>query len=524
MRNDSLTKPGAIKFLQTFVTELVGAAGQSGCEHCNGNSYIEKIGLTASVPLEKATLKKLDITNDINPDQYATIITKFKNDIGGNFSRTSSDAGVIRVKNSRCPFGDAVKHTPELCKMTSSVFGGIAARNFGYAKVHLNKRIATNDGLCDVSIYIDPEIAKNQPGTEYRYKEGEIISQTATESVISKIEDKVNQAWHEGSQTKIKKPDLNIIAESKVMRNILEAVEIVGPTMATVLISGETGAGKEIIARSVHALSNRYAKDIVTVNCGSIPENLIENTLFGHEKGAFTNAYDVHHGYFERAEKGTLFLDEVDALPLSAQSRLLRVLQEGEYERVGGECTLSADVRIIAATNQDLEKLVEKGEFRSDLFYRLNVVPIFIPPLRERKDDILPLVEFFLNKLSVKYDKPKKTLSEQERIKIVTNQWQGNIRELENILERAFLFTKGDVITDIKFTSHVGAAESSIEHNETFQDVVKKAALDAEVNFIEHSLRTFQGNVSEVAKFMGISRRAVHMKLKNHGIDANSYR
>ena len=524
MSNEESIKPEAITFLQTLVTEVVEAAGQEGCKHCGGSDYIEKIGLTASDCLEGITRKQLGLVGKVNPDQYATIITKFKNTIGGNFSRASSEAGVIRVVNTRCPFGEVVKNAPELCKMTSSVFGGIAARNFGYAKVQLNKRIATNDGMCDVSIYLDPEIARDKPGNEYLSEEESIISQSAAASVTSRIEEKANKAWQKLGKSKTKKPFSSPIAESRAMRNILEAVEVVAPTVVTVLLSGETGVGKEVIARTVHALSDRCEQEFVSVNCGSIPESLIESTLFGHEKGAFTNAYNVHHGHFERAGGGTLFLDEIDSLPLSAQTRLLKVLQEGEYERVGGKGTLLADARIIAATNQDLEKLVDSGEFRKDLFYRLNVVPIFIPPLRERKDDILALVDHFLSKLSAKYDKPKKTLSERARINTFTHSWPGNARELENILERAFLFTNGTVIEDIYPISQSNISDTSSEKNASFREVKKKAADEAEIRFILDSLVTYQGNVSEVARSMGISRRAVHLKLKSHGIDANSYR
>ncbi|NIP74210.1 MAG: AAA domain-containing protein, partial [Gammaproteobacteria bacterium] len=300
--------------------------------------------------------------------------------------------------------------------MTASVFGGISARNFGYAKVELRKRIATNHDCCDVCIYIDPRAAANRPGDEYRCEGDTIVSSSDSAQVRARVEAKLREAWcpapseNRGDQPR---PPPSIVAESAAMRAALEAVETVAPTRATVLVTGETGVGKELIARATHAMSPRAARDLLAVNCGAIPENLVESALFGHEKGAFTDAYNVHHGYFERANEGTLFLDEIDCLPIPAQARLLRVLQDGEFERVGGRHTMHTDVRIVAASNQELEEAVEQGQFRRDLYYRLNVVPIRLPPLRERIDDISPLVNHFLARLAEKYDTPLKALHDK---------------------------------------------------------------------------------------------------------------
>lgn len=524
MTNETKIKPEAIWFLQTFVTELVKFTDQPKSIHLKDTNYIETIGLSASSGLENTSRKKLGSPKNLNPEHYVNIITKIKNDIGGNFSRGSSKPGEIRVTNSCCPFGEGVKHTPELCRMTSSVFGGIAARNFGYAKVKLNKTIAKNDGVCDVSIYLDPKLAKSKKGTEYKYKCNTLSSKNPSASRTSKVNDYENMIWQDTHATENKTVSEGMVAQSKIMKKIQKQVETVGPTAATVLISGETGVGKEIIARSIHDHSERATESMITVNCGAIPENLIESILFGHEKGAFTDAYDVHQGYFERAENGTLFLDEINTLPLSAQARLLRVLQESEFERVGGESTILANVRVIAASNQNLGELLDSGKFRSDLYYRLNVIPIFIPPLRDRHEDIFPLVENFLDKIASKYDMPKKFISEKALTRITSHKWPGNARELENSLERAFIFAKGRIINDINFDNELMELSNKNSLKESFQEVVKNAAIDAEINFIKNALDKYNGNVSEVAKFMGISRRAVHMKLKNYGIDAKSYR
>ena len=514
-------------FLQAFATQSIKIAGQLGCTQCNGNtSHIERIGLTASTCLEDISRRQLGFLDTMDHDQYADVIINLKNQIGGNFSRGSSGSGTIRVVNTRCPFGDMVKEAPELCRMTASVFGGIAARNFGYAKVELRKRIAVNDHMCDVRIHMDEQAARNTTGDEYRSEGDHIISKSAHADVVMRVERMIGKVRRPAGSRRSSSPQIRtrVIAESQAMRNALEAAEVVAPTTASVLITGETGVGKEVIARAVHALSERWDRELVSVNCGGIPDNLVESALFGHEKGAFTNAYNVHHGFFERAEKGTLFLDEIDCLPLSAQARLLRVLQEGEFERVGGRRTLFADARIIAASNHDVERMVSSGEFRRDLFYRLNVVPIHIPPLRERKDDITAFVNHFLKRLSEKYDKPRKVLGERAWMRVLTYEWPGNLRELENVLERAFLFAGGCVIDNIAMNSPVGAHGAVDIADLTLRDAKRQAAMKVEAAVIAEGLAQYRGNVSAVARLMGITPRAVHMKLKAHGIDAAVYR
>jgi formate hydrogenlyase transcriptional activator len=234
-----------------------------------------------------------------------------------------------------------------------------------------------------------------------------------------------------------------LIGATGGLSDVMGQVRQVAGTDATVLIIGETGTGKEPISQAIHRLSWRKDKPLVKLNCAALPENLIESELFGHEKGAFTGALARKPGRFELADGGTLFLDEIGELPLDLQAKLLRVLQEGEFERLGGTHTLKVDVRIIAATNRDLSRRTQEGHFRSDLYYRLNVFPITLPPLRERQDDILPLVTHFVHKYAAKYGKTIESVSEPQLAALQNYAWPGNVRELQHVLERAVILTQG---------------------------------------------------------------------------------
>lgn len=511
-----------LEFLQSFVSEIAKAMERAECPNCAAHlDHIEQIGLKAGVCLEEKAREALGFPEVIDRDHYADLIIELKKQIGGGFSRGSGEAGMVRVVNSRCPFGAQVKDAPALCRMTSSVFGGIAARHFGYAKVELRKTIAAGDGSCDVRIYLDMDLAARNAGTEYRADGERLTSGNLTTLITPKVQRRLRENWcpaPSGVETTddTLKP---IVAESGAMRDALRAVRIVAPTDVTVMITGETGCGKELVARALHGLSKRRGKPMVTVNCGAIPENLVETALFGHEKGAFTGAYEVHHGYFERAEKGTLFLDEIDSLPLSAQAKLLRIIQEGEYERVGGKRPLRSDVRILAASNREIATLVESGYFRQDLFYRLNVVPIAIPPLRERVEDIDALITHIIHKLSKRYGTPPKTLDPAAHVKALTYAWPGNIREMENVLERAFIFARDRCITDIDVPA-TGKSESV----PSWRTRKRQAAKQAEIDTLTQALRASRGNVDQVAAQMAITPRAVRMKLKAQGIRAADYR
>jgi DNA-binding NtrC family response regulator len=511
-----------ISFLQAFIVQSIRVAEQDRVDNEGYFEHVSKVGLAASGCLEEIARHHLGFTGELNPDRYAETIIDIKNLIGGRFERVPGEVGSIRVINHRCPFGDLVKEAPELCRMTSSVFGAIAARNFGYAKVELHKRIATRDGQCDVRIHLDPELAARHHGDEYRSEGGKVTALSAHSTVTSRLEEKLCQAWCPPPEVAQPQPkQRRIVAESEAMRQALRAVEVVAPTPASVLITGETGVGKEVIARAVHALSRRADRIFLAVNCGAIPENLMESALFGHEKGAFTDAVQAREGLFERTSDGTLFLDEVDCLPLPAQARLLRVLQEGEYERVGGHHTRYTDARIVAASNSELERLVADGRFRQDLYYRINVVPIHIPPLRERPDDISALVTHFLKRLAEKYTGPRKVLSERAWATALSYSWPGNLRELENVLERAYLFASGSLIDDIPVKPR-GAGEDAFTG--TLREAKKRAAMAVEARVMEDALARARGNVSAVARQMGITPRAVHMKLRSHGIEAAAYR
>jgi len=453
------------------------------------------------------------------------LLSKSKIRSAGGFSRVSSDTGIIRVENTCCPFGKGVKETPELCQMTSSVFGGIAARNFGYAKVELKKRIAMGDAGCEVSIYLDQKQNQTISGDEYYRQKETISSKLNNTETIVQVTEQVSPNWYhfETTESSVRKNPLNIvIGKSQTMRDVFESIQIVAPTMVNIMIGGETGVGKEIVARAIHVASERNQERFIAVNCAAIAENLIESALFGHEKGAFTGAYNVHKGFFERACTGTLFLDEIDSLSLSGQAKLLRVLQEGEFERVGGRHVMKADVRIIVASNQSLKDRVLAGEFRKDLFYRLNIVPIHIPALRDRREDIGDLISFFLKQLANKYQKPGKHLGENPWQKVMNYEWPGNIRELESVLEHAFLFAKGSIIENIPIDCTDLDAGHIYEGN--LNIAKKRVACEIEVKMLEDALNRFNGNVTATAKEMGLTPRAIHQKLKKHHIDASTYR
>ena len=517
-----------IAFLQAFVAQGLAVREKLNCGLCPDLSiYIEQLGLEASACFEAAYRCESELKSALDPDTYAQMIVGIKNKIGGNFSRASSPPGVIRVVNTRCPFGDAVQNAPELCRMTSSVFGGIAARNFGYAKVVLNKRIAVGDGMCDICVYTDAAHAADEQGDEYRQVQDRIVGNVSSAPIAMQIDERMRKVWcnlkprHPASDAE--RPQ--IIAESEAMGSALEAVVAAAPTHAAVLITGETGVGKEVIARAIHSMSPRWNKKFIAVNCGAIPEGLIESHLFGHERGAFTNAYEVHHGFFERAEGGTLFLDEIDSLPLPAQVRLLRVLETGEFERVGAQQILHADVRIVAAGSNRLEALVRQGQFRLDLYYRLNVVPIYIPPLRERRSDIPPLVAHILSDLGAQYQQAPKTLSREAMFQAMAYDWPGNVRELKNVLERAFLFSKEAVIHDLRLpVADRVARDTGPSVGANLKMAKKQAADKVEVEILRETLRLCQGNVRATAKALGMTPRALHQKLRFHQIDPDFFR
>lgn len=528
MVSEAMSDLNPVSFLQMFVTQSLKLAGQEpakgGSNHYN---HIQRLGLTAGGCLEATARQQLGLPDLISCDDYALLITHIKNCIGGDFSRApAADENSVRVINHRCPFGDKVRDSPELCRMTSSVFGGIAARNFGYAKVDLRKRLAIGDDQCEVLIYMNRDAAQDRVCDEY-FREGEeVISRSSSAEMAERLAVSLSATWSPNRAICAggARENLKIIAESAAMREALKAVEQVAPTMANVLISGETGVGKEIIARAIHALSNRCGEKFLAVNCGAIPGNLMESALFGHEKGAFTGAHESHRGYFERAANGTLFLDEIDSLPLLSQANLLRVLQEGEFERVGGTKPLRCDVRIVAATNRTIEDLVALGEFRKDLYYRLNVVGIHIPALRERREDITPLVAHVLKRIAARSERQPKLIGVDAWSQIMSYEWPGNVRELENVLERACIFTPGEIITEVRRFVKAQADASEPADAGDLRALKRLAAQDVEIKALQGALERHKGKVSAVAREAAITSRAVNQKLKRYGISAASYR
>ena len=517
----------SIAFLQTFASQSVKIGGGAGCSNCsNPRNHIEQVGLSASRHFEEEYRAHHGITDELNEDQYADLIIGLKNRIGGNFSRTSSRSGTVRVVNTRCPFGDAVREAPNLCQMTSSVFGGIAARNFGYAKIVLDRRIADGDSKCQVTICLDPRDNASRGGVEYRFDEGKVIGSVPPAEITSRVEDRMYRAWQRnvGKRQRKRGERPHLVASSPAMLKALEIAEVAGPTTVTVLITGETGVGKEVMARAVHAISDRWERGFEAVNCGAIPENLIESALFGHEKGAFTGAYEVHHGLFERADGGTLFLDEVDSLPLAVQVQLLRVLQDGEFRRVGGRHAMQSDVRVIAASARPLNGLMADGSFREDLFYRLNVVPIYIPPLRDRSEELEDFVEYFLQRLSKRYGKSLTGVTRGVMQAIHAHSWPGNVRELENTLERSFLFCKESVLERLMFDDGVPRGDKPRVAGLPLRDAKKLAADQVEEAILKDHLRRCGGNVTAVARSLRMTPRAVHQKLVSHHIDPVPYR
>ena len=311
-----------------------------------------------------------------------------------------------------------------------------------------------------------------------------------------------------------------MVGESPVMKDVYAVVRKAGPTESSVLISGESGTGKELVARAIHQVSARKNGPFVKVNCGALPTELLESELFGHEKGAFTGASNQRRGRFELAQEGTIFLDEIGDLSLDAQVKLLRVLQEHEFERVGGEKTLFVDVRIVAATHRSLKDMVADGTFREDLYYRLEVIPIVLPPLRARKGDIPALVEHFLHKKSNHMGVSFRNVTREAMAVLVNYAWPGNVRELENVIERTLVLSDGEVIdtVDLPFddaiSSHIGGRSDA-----GLSDLGLNNRLDAlERELICQALEKSEGVKTKAAALLGVKTSALYYKLDKYGL------
>ena len=306
-----------------------------------------------------------------------------------------------------------------------------------------------------------------------------------------------------------------LIGESDVMKRLDDAIRSAAPSNSRVLITGENGSGKEIVARTLHRLSHRAEQAFVDVNCAAIPKDLIESELFGHRKGAFTGAIDDRKGKFELADSGTLFLDEIGDMSLEAQAKVLRVLQEQTFQKVGGQQAITVDVRVLAATNKNLENEIAAGNFRSDLFYRLNVIPIDVPPLRARGNDVILLAEYFLRRFAAETGMPKKRLSAGAASKLRGYHWPGNVRELRNVVERIAILTKGESIEpeDIQLGTR-GSLPAEVDGKLT----LREARDEFEKQYILSRLRELAGNVSRTADALGVERSNLYRKLHAYGI------
>jgi Nif-specific regulatory protein len=355
---------------------------------------------------------------------------------------------------------------------------------------------------------------------------GVVASMLATAVKIQRLieEDKrrlVDENEHLRQELRDKYDFSNIIGTSGPVRQVYEQVAQVAATNTTVLIRGESGTGKELIAHAIHYNSLRAKKPFVKVSCAALPDSLIEAELFGHEKGAFTGADQRKKGRFELAEGGTLFLDEIGDINLNTQVKLLRVLQEREFERVGGTETIKSNVRLLAATNKDMEKAIADGTFREDLYYRLNVFMIFVPPLRDRKADLLLLADHFLEKFSREHGKSIKRISTPAIDMLVSYHWPGNVREMENALERAVLMCEGQVI-------HAHHLPPSLQTAEASGTVTRVSLVDAviayEKDLIQDALKTTRGNRAKAARLLDATERILNYKIKKYAIDVRRFK
>ena len=314
-----------------------------------------------------------------------------------------------------------------------------------------------------------------------------------------------------------------MIGSSKPINELKQQIKIAAPTSGWILITGENGTGKELVARAIHYGSKRHDKPFVEVNCAAIPEELIESELFGHEKGSFTGATTQRRGKFDQAHNGTLFLDEIGDMSLKTQAKVLRILQERKFERVGGNKTIEVDVRVIAATNKDLDKEITEGSFREDLYYRLNVIPFYVPPLRERKADISRLATHFLQYFCSKESRETKTFDDESMQAITNYAWPGNVRELKNLIERLAIMTPGNMITRSQLPQAINNGRHSAAKDQSSinlkSNTFRTAKEEFEKEFLIQKLEENDWNISRTAEAVEIERSNLHRKIKAYGIE-----
>ena len=316
----------------------------------------------------------------------------------------------------------------------------------------------------------------------------------------------------------------NLVGKSKSMRSVFNMIDRVAPLESTVLLYGETGTGKEMVAKAIHHNSPRKSGPMVTVDCGSLSETLLESELFGHTKGAFTGAHAAKKGRFEQAQNGTIFLDEVNNASQVVQKKLLRVIQEKSFQRLGGETPVTVDVRIVAATNKDLQQLVKKGEFRRDLFYRLNVVPIWLPPLRDRIEDIPLLTRHFIEIYTIRMDRGPIEISSDAMKELVSYSWPGNIRELSNVIERTIIMTSGNTISKFYINGNeqeTGGVLASLSLS--LDPPLKEQIAVMEFNYLKLALKRYHGRIKNVAERSGLNPRTLYRKMKYYGLEKRKF-
>ena len=330
-------------------------------------------------------------------------------------------------------------------------------------------------------------------------------------ATLTAARDKARKAMGRDAKKEEEKAAPMYWGSSRAMTVIQKTVDKIAPTDATVLITGENGTGKDVLAREIHARSLRSGKPMVAVDAGAITETLFESELFGHVKGAFTDAHADHVGKFEQADGGTLFLDEIGNIPLHLQAKLLRVIQSRSVVRVGGSQAIPVNIRLICATNMDLEQLVREGRFREDLYYRINTVHIALPPLRERKEDIVPLAERFIGQFAEKYHRPLTVLDDSAKAVLECGRWSGNIRELQNCVEKAVILSEGTMLTaqDIDFSTPLRSGRN---------DISSVIPGEIEESQVRDAVERCNGNISAAAKMLGISRPTLYAKLKKYGL------
>ncbi|MEN2998446.1 MAG: sigma-54 dependent transcriptional regulator [Brevinematia bacterium] len=317
--------------------------------------------------------------------------------------------------------------------------------------------------------------------------------------------------------------EYKLIGESEAIKSILDIIEKVGDNSSTVLITGENGVGKEVVARLIHYKSSRREEQFIAINCAAIPDTLLESELFGYERGAFTGAVSSKKGKIELADKGTLFLDEIGELPLHLQPKLLRVLQEKVLQRLGSNKDISVDVRLICSTNKDLKQMVKEGKFREDLFYRINVIPIHIPPLRERKEDIIAISNYYLSEFSRSYGKKILSIDEEVMKKFVNYHWPGNVRELKNIIERLVIMSQGNKITlddVVNYTPEILSREIRLDLDINLP--YREAKSRFEKLYFTKMLDRAEGSISKLAELTGLDRTYLYRKLESLGISTET--